>query len=127
MVIEQVNHRRPRTRGAAGTHIDHARQSGQFGSERRRLRVIKYRGRAYRAGYHDFLIVRGGLQVFPRLVASEHRQVRVQERLPSGLAALDALLGGGIDAGTSMLIVGAAGVDMPIILRPWERIDFPPE
>jgi circadian clock protein KaiC len=89
-------------------HLEHI--ASDFGSERRRLRVIKYRGRAYRAGYHDFLILKGGLQVFPRLVASEHRQVRVQERLPSGVAALDALLGGGIDAGTSMLIVGAAGV-----------------
>ena len=83
--------------------------ASDFGSERRRLRIVKYRGRQYRAGYHDFLIRRGGLQVFPRLVAAEHRRVRGRERMPSGLAPLDALLGGGIDGGTSTLIVGAAG------------------
>ena len=83
--------------------------ASDFGSERRRLRIVKYRGRHYRAGYHDFLITRGGLTVFPRLVAAEHRQVRDHERMPSGLAPLDALLGGGIDGGTSTLIVGAAG------------------
>ena len=88
-------------------HLDQI--PSDFGSERRRLRIIKYRGRAYRAGFHDFLIRRGGLEVFPRLVAAEHRQARPSERMPSGLAALDALLGGGIDGGTSTLVVGAAG------------------
>jgi circadian clock protein KaiC len=83
--------------------------ASDFGSERRRLRIVKYRGRQYRAGYHDFLIRRGGLQVFPRLVAAEHRQARDHRRMPSGLASLDTLLGGGIDGGTSTLIVGAAG------------------
>jgi circadian clock protein KaiC len=84
--------------------------ASDFGSERRRLRIIKFRGRQFRAGYHDFCIRRGGLEVFPRLVASEYRQDRETETLPSGLAALDALLGGGIEGGTSTLIVGAAGV-----------------
>ena len=84
--------------------------ASDFGGERRRLRVVKYRARVYRGGYHDFVIRRGGLAVFPRLVAAEHRQGRVNERMESGLAALDGLLGGGIDGGTSTLIVGAAGV-----------------
>ena len=84
--------------------------ASDFGSERRRLRVVKYRGRVYRAGYHDFIIQRGGLEVFPRLVAAEHRRARANERMESGLAALDALLGGGLDGGTSTLIVGSAGV-----------------
>jgi circadian clock protein KaiC len=80
-----------------------------FGSERRRLRVVKYRGRKYRAGYHDFVIQRGGLEVFPRLVAAEHRHARANETMPSGVVELDRLLGGGIDGGTSTLFVGAAG------------------
>lgn len=81
----------------------------EYGAERRRLRVVKYRGRRFRGGYHDYTIGRGGLAVFPRLVASEHRPPPVDERLASGLAELDALLGGGIERGTSTLVVGAAG------------------
>lgn len=81
----------------------------EYGAERRRLRVIKHRGREFRGGYHDYVIVRGGLIVFPRLVAAEHRPTRKRDRLPSGIAELDALLGGGIEQGTSTLIVGAAG------------------
>jgi circadian clock protein KaiC len=83
--------------------------TSDFGGERRRLRVVKFRGRQFRAGYHDFTIQRGGLEVFPRLVAFEHRQARASERLSSGLPALDSLLGGGLDSGSSTLIVGAAG------------------
>ena len=80
-----------------------------YGSERRRLRVVKYRGVKFRGGYHDFLVERGGLNVFPRLVASEHRQVTTRARLASELPLLDTLLGGGIEEGTSTLIVGPAG------------------
>ena len=81
----------------------------QYGSERRRLRVVKFRGVAFRGGYHDYLIRHGGLQVFPRLVAAEHRQTTTNRKLPSDIAELDSLLGGGIEEGTSTLIVGAAG------------------
>jgi len=81
----------------------------EYGSERRRLIVLKFRGVRYRGGYHDFIIKRGGLEVFPRLIASEHRRAALQERLPSGLKELDALLGGGIERGTSTLVVGGAG------------------
>jgi circadian clock protein KaiC len=80
-----------------------------FGVQRRRLSVTKYRGSAFRGGYHDYMIRRGGLQVFPRLVAAEHRQDSRRDRLSSGLAQLDRLLGGGIERGTSTLITGAAG------------------
>ena len=80
-----------------------------YGSERRRLRVVKYRGVRFRGGYHDFIIRRGGLDVFPRLVASEHRPPPITEKLASGVDELDALLGGGIERGTSTLISGAAG------------------
>jgi circadian clock protein KaiC len=84
-------------------------QHPDFGAERRRVRVIKYRGVKFRGGYHDYLILTGGLEVYPRLVAAEHRQAAHREFLKSGIAELDALLGGGIERGSSTLIVGAAG------------------
>nr|WP_309967129.1 ATPase domain-containing protein [Variovorax guangxiensis] len=80
-----------------------------YGASRRRLVVTKYRGKEFRGGYHDYKIARGGLQVFPRLVASEHTPPIKQTRIPSGLVALDDLLGGGIEKGTSTLFVGAPG------------------
>lgn len=80
-----------------------------YGAERRRLRVVKFRGSAFRGGYHDYVIRRGGIIVFPRLVASEHRPPVQLEKLASGVAEIDTLMGGGIERGTSTLIVGAAG------------------
>jgi circadian clock protein KaiC len=81
----------------------------EYGAERRRLRVVKYRGRQFRGGYHDYKIERGGLVVFPRLIASEHRTKVERLRLASGIAELDLLLGGGVESGTSTLIMGAPG------------------
>ncbi|MFZ5480949.1 MAG: ATPase domain-containing protein [Myxococcota bacterium] len=81
----------------------------EYGAERRRLRVIKMRGRPFRGGHHDYRIRPGGLDVFPRLVAAEHREEAEPRVYSTGMPALDALLGGGIDAGTSTLIMGAAG------------------
>jgi circadian clock protein KaiC len=81
----------------------------EYGTERRRLIVQKYRGVHFRGGYHDFIITRGGLELFPRLVASDHRVSPSMEKLASGVAEMDALLGGGIERGTSTLIVGSAG------------------
>ena len=83
--------------------------SPEYGAERRRLRVVKYRGSQFRGGYHDYLIKKGGLVVFPRLIAAEYRQSRSAEKLASGVPELDNLLGGGIEEGTSTLIVGGAG------------------
>ena len=80
-----------------------------YGADRRRLRVVKFRGSRFRGGYHDYAIRRGGIEVFPRLVASEHRQTPVAEKLGCGLPEMDALLGGGVERGTSTLLVGAAG------------------
>lgn len=80
-----------------------------YGSERRRMRIVKFRGSAYRGGYHDFVIREGGLFVFPRLISSEHRETFTREPIRSGVAGLDALLGGGPDRGTSTLLVGPAG------------------
>jgi circadian clock protein KaiC len=81
----------------------------EYGAERRRLIVLKYRGVRFRGGYHDYVIKRGGLEVYPRLVAQEHRTAPPIERLASGVDELDTLLGGGIERGTSTLLVGAAG------------------
>jgi circadian clock protein KaiC len=80
-----------------------------YGAARRRLRVMKFRGTTYRGGYHDFSIEPGGLCVFPRLVAAEHGEAFNQERIKSGVTALDSLLGGGPDRGTSTLLMGPAG------------------
>ena len=76
---------------------------------RRRLSVTKMRGMKYRGGYHDFVIERGGLQVFPRLIAAEHTQGFAAGCLKSGIKELDALVGGGIEFGTSTLLIGPAG------------------
>ena len=81
----------------------------EYGSERRRLRVVKYRGTKFRGGYHDYTIRTGGIDVYPRLVAAEHRASVIRTKLASGVAELDSLLGGGIEEGTSTLVVGAAG------------------
>ena len=81
----------------------------EYGAERRRVRIVKYRGVKFRGGYHDYTIVRGGLTVFPRLVAAEHRQKQELVRLSSGLAPLDNLMGGGIERGTSTIVVGPPG------------------
>ncbi|HUQ27279.1 MAG TPA: ATPase domain-containing protein [Usitatibacter sp.] len=81
----------------------------EYGADRRRLRVVKHRGRRYRGGYHDYCIATGGISVFPRLVAAEHRSDLNEHRFSSGIAALDELLGGGLERGTSTLIVGSPG------------------
>jgi circadian clock protein KaiC len=80
-----------------------------FGAARRRLRVVKFRGTAYRGGYHDFTIEKGGLCVYPRLVALEHSEPFGADQIRSGVERLDALLGGGPDRGTSTLLMGPAG------------------
>ena len=81
----------------------------EYGAERRRLRVMKVRGSRFRGGYHDFSIKRGGITVFPRLVAAEHHRAFEKGSVASGIGELDALLGGGLDRGTSTLIIGPAG------------------
>lgn len=90
-----------------------------YGSERRRLRVLKLRGTPYRGGYHDYVIKTGGIVVFPRLVASEHSAGLEPESLSSGLPELDQLLGGGMDRGTSGLLIGPAGVGKSILASHW--------
>ncbi|MBL0375415.1 AAA family ATPase [Rhizobium sp. KVB221] len=80
-----------------------------YGSERRRLRILKYRGQAFRGGYHDFTIRTGGVVVFPRLIAGEHKTSFDRDRVESGIPEIDELLGGGIERGSSTLVLGPAG------------------
>lgn len=81
-----------------------------YGAERRRLRVVKMRGIQYRGGFHDFTIRKGGLQVYPRLVAAEHHRPFAPVPVPSGNIELDKLMGGGLERGSNALLLGAAGV-----------------
>ena len=87
-----------------------------FGGERRRLRILKSRGQSFRGGFHDFTIKRGGVEVFPRLVAAEHRQPGTRGLVLSGVKELDALLGGGIETGSSTLVIGPAGTGKSLIV-----------
>jgi circadian clock protein KaiC len=80
-----------------------------YGAERRRLRVMKLRGVKFRGGFHDMKIDTGLVSVYPRLVAAEHHTEFVAERTSTGIAGLDTLLGGGIDRGTTILLMGPAG------------------
>jgi circadian clock protein KaiC len=80
-----------------------------YGAERRRLRVVKYRAQGFRGGYHDFIIRSDGARVFPRLVAAEHRRESRRARMVTGIAGFDRLLGGGVDSGSSTLILGPTG------------------
>ena len=81
----------------------------EYGAERRIIRILKYRGIAFRRGPHDYSIVTGGIVVFPRLVAAETRELTKRAQIASGITQLDALLGGGIEAGSSTLISGPPG------------------
>jgi circadian clock protein KaiC len=81
-----------------------------YGAERRRLRVFKMRGRPFRGGYHDFSIRTGGVEIFPRLVAASHREEEHLDRsAQSGIGELDTLVGGGLDYGTTNLLIGPSG------------------
>lgn len=89
--------------------VELERYTPLYGATRRRLQLVKVRGLNFRDGYHDFSIRTGGIIVYPRLVAAEHRRIVQLESLPSGIDVLDSMLGGGIHRGTSTLIMGPAG------------------
>lgn len=93
----------------------------EYGSERRRLQVTKVRGIVFRGGYHDFRIIRGGLQVFPRVLQEPERVQPKHDRLLTGSPPLDNLLGGGITCGTSTLITGAAGTGKSVLCTQFAR------
>jgi circadian clock protein KaiC len=89
--------------------IEMEQHTPDYGIARRRLRVLKLRGVKFREGYHDYSILTGGLRVFPRLVAADHHEEFRPESVSSGLQELDELLGGGLDRGTTTLVLGPAG------------------
>ncbi len=89
----------------------------EYGSERRRLSVIKLRGSRFRGGFHDFSIEPGGLAVFPRLVATEHTQSFQRETVSSGIREMDQLMGGGIARGSATLVVGASGTGKSLLTQ----------
>lgn len=80
-----------------------------YGIKRRRIEIHKLRGTAFREGFHDYVIRTGGLHIFPRLIAAEHKPGFERKPVPSGIQQLDELLSGGIDTGTSTLLTGPAG------------------
>lgn len=81
-----------------------------YGAARRRLYVTKVRGSDFREGYHDYEIIQGGVVVHPRLVAAEHHDAFARSDVVSGVAQLDAMLGGGLSSGSTTLLLGPAGV-----------------
>lgn len=85
------------------------RMATDYGGIRRRLEIVKYRGVAFREGLHDYKIEQGGIAVYPRLVAADTRETAVARQFASRLPELDALLGGGIEEGSSTLIAGPPG------------------
>lgn len=92
----------------------------EYGKTRRRLEVTKLRGSAFREGYHDYLIRDGGVVLFPRLIAAEYVAPNgKQPQVQSGIAELDALVGGGLDRGTSTLLIGPAGCGKTTIALRW--------
>jgi circadian clock protein KaiC len=87
----------------------------EYGAERRRLQVVKLRGRRFLGGYHDFRIRTGGLAVYPRLQRRDSKPTPTSRPLPSGSPELDSLIGGGLPSGTSFLITGPAGTGKSVL------------
>lgn len=91
----------------------------EYGATRRQIEIMKLRGSSFREGFHDYLIQTGGVVVFPRLIAAESRTESKLETVPSGVAELDTLIGGGLERGTSTLIMGPAGCGKTTISVRW--------
>jgi len=85
------------------------RTTPEYGISRRQMNVVKIRGSLFRDGYHDFILRKGGMEIFPRLVAGDHHRKFVRENFPSGIPHLDSLLGGGLGRGTTTMLMGPPG------------------
>jgi len=101
--------------------IEMEQLSPDYGVSRRRLRVLKLRGIKFREGYHDYMIETGGLRIFPRLVAAEHHKKFRRQPVSSGIKPLDDLFGGGLDRGTTTLILGQAGTGKSTLALQYAR------
>jgi len=110
LLDDMTEHRDQQVQSIAHGVIGLEMFSPDYGPERRRLRVIKLRGVNFHAGYHDYVMRKGGIDIFPRLVASDYVGERTAEEFTTGIPELDLLLGGGITRGTSTLLIGPAGV-----------------
>ncbi|MFN2572535.1 MAG: ATPase domain-containing protein [Gemmatimonadales bacterium] len=97
------------------------RKATEYGAFHRRLQVLKMRARAVREGYHDCRLRTGGIEVYPRLVAAEHRTSFARETIKSGVTQLDAMLGGGLARGTSSLFLGPAGTGKSSLAAQYAR------
>lgn len=86
-------------------------ETPNYGPVHRYLEIRKVRGRTYESGFHDFSIISGGLEVYPRIRPRDtRRQIGNDHPVQSGVPSLDKLLGGGLDRGTTTLVVGPSGV-----------------
>lgn len=110
LLDDMTEHRDQQVQSVAHGVISLEMFAPDYGPERRRVRVIKLRGVNFHAGYHDYVMRKGGIDIFPRLVAADYERQRVAEEGSTGVKELDLLLGGGITRGTSNLLIGPAGV-----------------
>jgi CheY-like chemotaxis protein len=85
------------------------RDESAYGAERRHMSIRKIRGSTFLGGPHDYVIETGGVKVFPRIVPKNHRRDFVREPVSCGIEGMDILLGGGMDRGTSNLLIGPSG------------------
>ncbi|WP_437874344.1 ATPase domain-containing protein [Sorangium sp. So ce513] len=95
--------------GLASSVIHLEYRAPDYGEVRRRLRVSKVRGVPFQSGYHDFRIETGGLSVYPRLGVRCSQEYDEFRQVPSGIRPLDDLLGGGLEQGTTCMLIGPAG------------------
>lgn len=89
--------------------VELQKYSPLFGKSRRKIQVVKMRGVDFKAGFHDFNLTRGGIEIYPRMTTAAHKSVFKKETCSSGVKELDSMLDGGIDRGTTTLIMGPGG------------------
>lgn len=97
-------------------------QNLQRNSTVRKIQVVKMRGQAQVSGLHTFRISDLGIQVFPRAIiqqGTEHalaiKAATGEQRVSMGIRGLDDMLGGGLPAGYSLLVVGPSGSGKTIL------------
>ena len=88
----------------------------------RKIQVVKIRGQAQVPGLHTFRIGDAGIQIFPRAIVQPGSMLDsvikapiANKRIPMGVPGLDEMLGGGLPAGYSLLVVGPSGSGKTIL------------